>query len=275
MNDERLMLEKRFLDLYSQADRRNMIIFTDFLNIAELNIIKSLAPKMPFVKQCFWGGYQLAERQIVALIPEALIFAKEFTVYFPFECIQITPSNIKFAEELNHRDYLGTFISTGIDRSKLGDIIVNENVCYCMCSSSISKYLLDEISRIRHTTVNAKLHEELFKQDFSYNLSDEFIYHPDYNELSSTINFIDIDKTVSSFRLDSIVAAAISKSRNTASELIREKNVIVNGFCQISKDYVLKQSDVISIRGFGKYIFFDSGGKTSKNRFHVTLKKYN
>ncbi len=71
------------------------------------------------------GGYENAERQMVAFHPDALAFTWEY----PIDCLRIEPKALKFSEELSHRDYLGALLNLGVDRSVIGDIVVQKKSC--------------------------------------------------------------------------------------------------------------------------------------------------
>lgn len=64
-----------------------------------------------------YGGFDGAERVMVAFGP-----APEPADY-PITCLHIAPKQEKFAEELTHRDYLGTLMGLGLERRVLGDIL--------------------------------------------------------------------------------------------------------------------------------------------------------
>ena len=120
MNKEESMLQKRLVELSRLAYNRGIVIFSDFLNLNELNILHT-TPKDMFLSQYkTYGGYDLSERQMAVFLPDALYYDYEY----PIQIIEVTPSSKRFAENLTHRDYLGALMNLGIERSKVGDIIV-------------------------------------------------------------------------------------------------------------------------------------------------------
>ena len=122
MNKEESMLQKRLIELSRIAYNRGIVTFSDFLNLNELNILHT-TPKNMFLSQYkTYGGYDLSERQMAAFLPDALYYDYEY----PVQIIEIRPLNKRFAEDLTHRDYLGAVMNLGIERCKLGDIIVEE-----------------------------------------------------------------------------------------------------------------------------------------------------
>ena len=113
MTKEEQQLEKRFLELGEQAWQRGTAVYSDFLNLNELNIFQEVRPKLPHLETESFGGYELAERQIAVFRPEAPLFCTEP----PIACLRITPLQEKFAEALTHRDYLGAVLtSVRLDR---------------------------------------------------------------------------------------------------------------------------------------------------------------
>ncbi len=72
MNKEESMLQKRLVELSRLAYNRGIVIFSDFLNLNELNILHT-TPKDMFLSQYkTYGGYDLSERQMDVFLPDAL-----------------------------------------------------------------------------------------------------------------------------------------------------------------------------------------------------------
>ena len=124
MNEQELC-RKRLLDLSRQADRKGIVLFSDFLNLNEQNIFHSLQKEL-YTTAELSGGYEQAERQMVAFIPDALCYEWSY----PFVCIHAVPQYPKYAEKLTHRDVLGALMHLGLDRSKIGDIVVLEYLLF-------------------------------------------------------------------------------------------------------------------------------------------------
>ena len=109
---------KRIRELANLSWQRDIVTFSDFLNLNEQNIVSSLKHQFPQIVMETSGGYENAERQMVAFHPDALAFTWEY----PIDCLRIEPKALKFSEELSHRDYLGALLNLGVDRSVIGDI---------------------------------------------------------------------------------------------------------------------------------------------------------
>ena len=58
------------------------------------------------------------------------------------------------------------------------------------------------------------------------------------------------------------------------SGLIAGGKVYVNNRIIESNSYVLKENDIVSVRGYGKFVFKGIMNQTKKGRYGVTLLKY-
>lgn len=250
MTKEDIMLEKRLIELSKMAYHRDIVIFSDFLNLNELHILHSI-PKNLFSSQYeTFGGYEHAERQMVAFLPGALSYA----VTYPIQVLWISPVHMKFAEKLTHRDYLGAVLNLGIDRSKIGDLAISDEKCLMFCRDTIADYIIEQLAKVRHTVVTTKKMEP---EDISYK--------PDLKEMRGT---------VSSVRLDSVLAIGFPLSRSKLVGYIEGGKVYVNGKLITSNGYRLKEDDVISVRSMGRIIYGGILSETKKGRYYVHIYKY-
>lgn len=245
-----ILFEKRMKELSKNAYYRGILTFSDFLDLHELHMLHSMPKEELPVKVETFGGYASAERQMAAFIPDALFFEQEY----PMSCISIRPAAEKFAQELNHRDYLGAILNLGIERGKVGDILVDGKWAYVFCHQTMASFLMQELTRVRHNTVKAE--EITDPQKFPAQKTEP------------------VCGTVSSVRLDSIISLAFQTSRSSMVPLIEGGKVFVNGKNILSNGYTLKEGDVISVRGKGKFRYEEASGVTKKNRCRVRLSRY-
>lgn len=250
MNKEETMLRKRLIELSNQAFHRDVVSFSDFLNLNKLNILHTTPKDMFPTRYETYGGYDLSERQMVAFLPDALYYDYEY----PMKVVEIKPVHSKFAEELSHRDYLGAIMNLGIERCKLGDIIVEDKQAAIFAKEEIATYIADSLTRIRHTVVTAVVKD-----------ATELIYEPKYQIVKGT---------VASVRLDTILSTAYGTSRSKITAYIEGAKVFVNGKLITSNGYHLKDGDMISVRGVGRVSYESVLGETKKGRYLVTIKKY-
>ena len=244
------MLQKRLIELSRMAYNRGIVTFSDFLNLNELNILHT-TPKNMFLSQYkTYGGYDLSERQMAAFLPDALYYDYEY----PVRIIEIRPLNKRFAEELTHRDYLGAVMNLGIERCKLGDIIVEEGRALLFVKEEMAEYIAEHLTQIRHTSVATTFTAE-FNSD----------YEPDYEELKGT---------VPSIRLDTVLSIAYPLSRSKLTALIEGARVFVNGKLVTSNGYRLKENDMISVRKMGRIAYMGILSETKKGRYMISVRKY-
>lgn len=250
MQKEETLLKKRFEDLSRMAYRRGIVLYTDFLNLNELNIFHSM-PKNSFEAPVeFFGGYEEAERQMVAFLPDAFLRGENF----PICVLQIQPLQKKFAEQLSHRDFLGAILNLGIDRCKIGDILVDEHSAIVFVHQSMADYICDTLTRIRHTVVRVSTVE----------LSD---FH--YTPKTETIR-----GSVASIRLDTLLSLAYHSSRSKLTALIQSGRVFVNGKLITSNGYNPKEGDIISVRQMGRFRYNGIVSETKKGRYYAEIQKY-
>lgn len=241
---------KRIRELANLSYQRDIVTFSDFLNLNEQNIINDRKNQMPgVVMECF-GGYEQAERQMVAFHPDALAFTWEY----PIDCLKIEPKAIKFSENLSHRDYMGALLNLGVDRSVIGDIIVQEKAAWFFCQSKMTEFFLANLCRVRHTNILIT----------KVNDPEEFP-HP---------NLESINGTCASVRLDSLIALAFKASRSSMVSYIESGQVFVNGKLITSNGYEPKEGDIVSVRGKGRFIFDGVSHQTKKGRCGVHILLY-
>jgi RNA-binding protein YlmH len=250
MTKEEQQVEKRLLDLAQMAYKRGIITYSDFLNLNERNIFQAIRPKLSYVVTESFGGYELAERQMAAFLPDALVFCPEY----PIACLKLTPLQEKFAEKLNHRDYLGSVLNLGLDRCKLGDIVVEDSHAYLFCQERIADFICENLTRVKHTPFMAVRVEHT-----------DLHYEPKYQEITGTL---------ASVRLDSLLSLAFKASRSSLTSLIEGGRVFVNGKLITSNGYQPQAEDLVSVRGMGRFCLKEIGGQSKKGRSYVTIWKY-
>ena len=256
MNREETLLQKRLIELSQTAYFRDIVMFSDFLNLNELNILHTTPKHLFHSRYVVYGGYGLSERQMVAFLPDALYAFSDLedTLEYPFQVLEISPLNKRFSEELSHRDYLGAVMNLGIERCKLGDIMVEGNRGILFVKEELSDYIRENLTRIRHTSVMVSLSPD-FPED----------YEPKYEEIKGT---------VASIRLDTVLSLAFPLSRSKLTAYIEGAKVFVNGKLITSNGYRLKEGDMISVRKMGRILYGGILSETKKGRYLTVVRKY-
>ncbi|MGN8630640.1 RNA-binding protein [Blautia sp. HCP3S3_G3] len=242
--------QRRIRELANTAYQRDIVTFSDFLNLNEQNMINNRNFQFPGVSMEWSGGYENAERQMVAFHPDALVFPWEY----PIDCLKIEPKAVKFSEKLTHRDYLGALLNLGVERSVIGDILVKEDAAWFFCHHKMTDFFLENLCRVRHTSIL------ITKVDNPEELP-EPVLQP-------------VSGTCASVRLDALIALAFQESRSHMVSFIEGGSVFVNGRLVTSNGYEPKEGDIISVRGKGRFRFEGTTGKTKKGRCAVRIMRY-
>ena len=249
MNEQELC-KKRLIDLSKQADIKGIVTFSDFLNLNELNIYHTIKNTL-YCKEEVFGGYDNAERQMIAFIPDALMFEWDY----PIKCIHIVPKYPKFAEKLTHRDVLGALMNLGIERNRLGDILCLEQDYYVFCDESIYPFIIAELSHIKHTMVY---------------LSEE----EDYRRLQANIQLEEQYDMIASNRIDCIISKAFHLSRSEAAAYLAAEKVFINGKCITNCNQACMDGAIVSVRGKSRFIFESCNTTSKKGKLRVKFSFY-
>lgn len=250
MNKEEHFLKNRFLELANTAYDRNIYTYTDFLNINEISILKSFIKELPPVNITLSGGNPYAERQVAIFTPTDIYYEENP----PITTIEIAPINSKYADNLSHRDFLGAILNMGITRNKIGDIFIRDNLAYVYCIEDISSYIIENLNKIRHTLIKCRI--------------------CDNETIEILPNLKEITVTIANIRLDSLIAAAFGSSRSSLISFIEGGKVFVNEKLVTSNGYSVKEADIISVRGKGRFIYNGTKGTTKKGRNIVSISLY-
>ena len=254
LSKDEQILYNHFEDMYNTAYNRGIPTFSDFVGLNGLELCYRLLDKL-----ITYGGYDGAMYQMLCFLPEN-DYIDIRKADFPISCIKIAPVNNKFCDKLTHRDFLGAVMNLGIERNQVGDIVVKEAdsyskacVAYVYCKSNKEK-LIESITSIKHTTVYCEAVA--------------------MTEIDSTPKYREIIGSVASLRLDAVTAVALKSSRSQCLEHIRAGNVYINGRNSTENAKEIKDGDILTVRGFGKYLIETSENTTRKGRYHIIVKQY-
>lgn len=241
------LLKNRLTELSDRAWRRASWVFSEFLTLAEQDTLLRLRLACPFT---LWGGLESSERKIACFGSEELC-GRPGTP--PVVCLKIEPVARRFADDLSHRDFLGSLMALGIRREVLGDIEIADNVGYLFCLDSIAGFIRENLTSVRHTTVRCERSEP----------PERLSSPPPVTEL-----------VVASERLDAAVAAVFRLSRGQAQELIDKEQVFISGRLASSSSADIKEGSVISVRHYGRFLYEGIERETKKGRLRVRVRIY-
>lgn len=253
MNKEEVLFQKRMQDLAKASYSRGIPIFTDFLTMNEISLLHSMSSQLAGVRYNLYGGYEFAERQMAVFVPDALFDVWGNDKEYPITMLKIEPAHKKFSEKLTHRDYLGSILGLGIERCKIGDIILEESHGYVFCCNKMAEFLLQELSKIRNTHVRVSISDD---------------------NVTPAIQFQEMKSSVASLRADAVIATVCKLSRSSVITLFQSQRVFVNGRLTESNSHLLKEGDIVSVRGFGKFVFEEVLSMTKKDRYYILVKIY-
>ncbi len=235
-------------DAFNFAEIKNITKFTSFLDGHQQQICKIVAGNHNSVKYFFDGGYENAERKILCVMAD---YDSRETVEIPIKPVTFT---YRSQDTITHRDVLGALMGLGIKRECIGDILVSAGQSVVFALNTAAELICSNIVKIGRIGVKT----ELGCGDL----------------LQFEQKFTDINGTVSSMRLDSVLSLLIKAGREKAVQLIRSNSVMVNHMECCEKSRSVEAGDIISVRGFGKYKVSAIGDRTKKDRIHIECKKF-
>lgn len=266
MNNDGLLIA-RLEDKIQQASDNYMLTAGDFLDMHQRKIAADYCKsrKLP-VKYLFYGGYEEAERCMPVFLPDYIEMPDTSEGWQVPEDVAdlvriVRVTAPKGGRILTHRDYLGSLLALGLDREVTGDILVRQPDAKTGGGADI----------IVETGV-AQFIEMNYDKAGRTNLTVEIL--PIEKLETGVQNIVAKHDTVASLRLDNIVSSAFALSRAKAAEAIRRGIVSVNSMEALKVDQEITEGDRIVLRGKGKVVLTEAGGRSRKDRIIVTFNIY-
>ncbi|MFC7061284.1 RNA-binding protein [Halobacillus seohaensis] len=224
---------------------------TDFLNPREQYIFSNIMGSQLDLKWEMYGGGDNSERKRAIVAPEY-----EMIEHQDFSIVLLEASFPEKFMSLEHRDVLGSFMSLGIKREKLGDLIVQDGVIHIVVATEISDYIRMNFTSVRKANV-------------------QFEEKPLSQILTSNESWLVRDTTLSSLRLDVLIKEVYNVSRKKASMFIEAGHVKVNFRSVENPSFQMEAGDLLSVRGKGRSCLKEIHGTTRKDKYRVTVAKLN
>lgn len=247
-NREDEILEARLRDAVRLAQNGGRPRFIGFLDERQAGFAEHIMKKLCTENYMLWGGYDGAERVVFGVFPD---FAATDASAFPVEVLTVS---YRRADALTHRDFLGSFLSRGIERETLGDILVEEGRCVLFVRREIADFVRNQTEKVGRVGVTLSGGAK--------------------EPLPGAHRFEEFQAVVASARLDCIAAAAIGSSREKAGELIRSGMVMLDHEVCTSLSAAVAQGSKLSIRGKGRFVLDRVGPLTKKGRLSIAGRKY-
>lgn len=250
--DDKILYSK-VLEQLTFCENKYEKTFSEFLPLFKASEILSYINKYSVNSKIkIFGGYSEAERVIIGFYPP---YYEMQDTDFPINIIEIS-YNEKYSKNLTHRDFLGSILGLGIDRNKIGDIVLEGNKAICFIEKSISAYIETNLEKVAATKVKVK----------RCLLTEAIIPKVKYEEKSIII---------SSLRIDSVLAHSFNLSRTKIASLIKSEKAFLNWATETNISKIVKENDIITLRGFGRIKILEIIGKTKKDRIVLNIIKYN
>lgn len=233
----------------ADAARRGAPAWTPFLSQGQQEAAERLMSALAHPRHFYAGGYPAAERRVCAFLPE---WQDEEDWEGPFSALRCT---WRSGEKLTHRDFLGAVLGAGIEREKVGDILVGTESCDLLVFTELVPYLSQNLTEAGR----AHLHLEEIP----------------LSELKAPEKTVKvIHDTVSTPRLDAVLSSGFSLSRGKAADAIAAGRVEVNHTPCLKGDKQVNEGDTLTCRGLGKCVVTGLGGQSKKGRTILTIERY-
>lgn len=245
--DEQVFIE-RVIGWQREVDDRFAPKLTDFLDPRERFIVASIIGQNQDLSISTEGGFNEAERQRLYISPSYFIPKKEdfqiiiFSIHYPAKFVQ-----------LKHPDVLGALLSLGIGRNKFGDIHIEDDTVQFAVAQEVKDYVKANLTSIGKSKVQLKQVEDATQL---IEMKDEWI---------------EKTYTVSSMRLDVILASVLNISRQKSQMLIQAGKVKVNWTVREETAFEVQEGDIISARGFGRLKISMTEGRTKKDKIRLQV----
>ena len=272
--DEERLLISRATEL-SERSEKNAVALS-FLTPREQRLVFSAMERMGCADRVFfWGGFFGAERRRAVFLPSWLelgrcsypLYSKEREEHFVRSLSEMGMESIlsdytgavrlsgSGYAKLSHRDFLGALMGLGLKRSVIGDICVFDYGAVVFCEEKTSAFIAEELRNAGRDSIRS----ERISVDLDF---------------SADRKFQEICTTVASLRLDGVVRALCNISRDDALQLVLQGSVELNYFVNKEPDRAVLENDIVSVRGFGKYIIDRGGEETRRGRIRLIARKY-
>ena len=232
-------------DLIMRAEKTGKAQFTAFFDPVACAAFERMAAVKGLETGRF-GGYEDAQRCVCSVGYEPVTQDA-----YPIAAVEIR-WDARYAQ-LTHPDILGAVMALGLDRMRFGDVIMEQSGAYVFALEPAAKIIADQLFQAGNTTVHAKI-----------------CSLPKIEKMSGKI----VTATFQSLRLDAVIAEALHIPRSRSQALVNQGRVLLNYAPCMKTDTHVAPSDVISVRGGGRIVILEVGGKSKKDRTYLTMEVF-
>ncbi len=253
--EDRILLSQ-VLDKLEMSKKKEKLEYTDFLDMYQISIVKNFLTRLEISNYVLYGINEDSERKILIFYPEKYneqMLEKNYN-----KILKIIRINLSKEDEgkFTHRNYLGGIVKVGMNREKVGDILVGENGADIIVKSETAEILAKELE-----TLTRFQNSQIVIEDIS-------------NLRKKEIKIEKIDIIVPSLRLDNIVSDLAKTSRSKAVQILNQERVFINGQNETKPAKNVKLGDIITIRGKGRFVIKEIKGTTRSGRTILVIEKF-
>ncbi len=197
-----------------------------------------------------YGGAQDCERRVARFGDNESGFAEDL----PIACLGITATAGRFGAELSHRDVLGAILGLGVERSVLGDIAVRKDTAFAFCLACVAGWLGENLAAVGRQKVRCNV----------------LAQPPD----GPLFTLVEQKLQTASERADAVIAKAYSLSREQSADLFTRERVFVDSAPCKNNSRMLKEGEIVSVRGFGRFVYSGIIGISKKGKLYISISKY-
>lgn len=154
---------------------------------------------------------------------------------------------------ITHSHLLGTLFSLGLEVDQIGDIFVEEAYVYFTCLSSLETVFVTSLVSVRGYVISLEKVDSIF-------LTEEHLVRQVYS--------------VSSLRIDVVLAKIMKKSRGQVEMALQKKDVLYNYQPVHRKSDLVLEGDIFSIRHVGKFKIGKIEGTSRKGSLFLEVFQY-
>ena len=256
-NPEDKLLISKMIDKIKLSNIKNNIQYLDFLDLREQHLLQKIINTEKLENYIFYGANDDAERKILLFYPDKLndLVKTNINSILQIKCIRIKLPKEMYGK-YNHRNYLGGLIKLGIKREKIGDILVFEDGADIIVLEEIEKFLLSNLETLTR-----------FNKAEITSISLDKIREKKINK--KEVNII-----VPSLRIDAVISDILKTSRRKVEELLNEGRVYLNYEEIYKATKQIKENDILTVRGKGKFEIGSTDGVTRNGRIKIKIFKF-
>ena len=245
ISSENKDIARRVIDICDIVSKNKSIECTDFYNPFEVKELISLINTYDTISFSLIGNED-SESKAILIYPDYMD-EPEASEYISLVKID------KKDYEIAHKDVLGSILSLGIRREKLGDIIIKDDAIYFYIKNEILDYVLLNLEKIKNYGVEPEV------IDLKSKISREVEYE---------------EKLIAcaSLRIDLVLANVYNLSRSDAKSAIEAGLVKLNYKVTYKISEVLNVGDLVSLRRRGRFIIGDYLGLSKKDKAKLIIK---